>query len=62
MFIFFKKRSYEVVRDILKNRYIIPLDFVVISNHMPLLSHLQIIFELTINKLRDGKIVAQTSL
>jgi len=39
----------EVVRDIFKNRYIIPLDFDVISNHMPLSEHLQIIFELKIN-------------
>jgi len=51
----------EVVRDIFKNRYIIPLGFDVISNHMPLSSHLQIIFELKINKnrvrakLQDGK-------
>ena len=39
----------EVARDIFKNRYIIPLDFDVISNHMPLSEHLQIIFELKIN-------------
>ena len=50
----------EVAIDIFKNRYIIPLDFDVISNHMPLSEHLQIIFELMINtlvraKLRDGK-------
>jgi len=40
----------EVVRDIFRNRYIIPLDFDVISNHMPLSSHLQIISELKINE------------
>jgi len=58
----------ELVRDIFRNRYIIPLNFDVISNHMPLSSHLQIIFELKINETEyvlnywTEKIVAQTSL
>ena len=39
----------QVINDIFKNRYSIPLDFEVISQHMPLSSGLHVVFELTIN-------------
>ena len=39
----------QTLKDIFKNRYILPLDFDVISHHMPLSSALHVIFELTIN-------------
>ena len=39
----------QTLKDIFKNRYILPLDFDLISDHMPLSSALHIIFELTIS-------------
>jgi len=40
----------EVLRNIFKNRYILPLDFELLSDHMPLSSGMHVVFELTINK------------
>jgi len=42
----------EIIIDVYKNRYIIPLDFEAISNHMPLSSNLEVSFELTISEIK----------
>jgi len=43
----------QTLKDIFKNRYILKLDFDLISDHMPLSSALNIIFELTISNKDD---------
>jgi len=42
----------EILIDVYKNRYNIPLDFEAISNHMPLSSDMEVSFELTISEIK----------